>query len=146
MRDLHNKLKIGVVLSKKEYAYTTGTLGPVLDTIYYTYGNSNWGDLLTSYDGKSITYDAWSMPLTTVDNTSFDLGDLNPLRYRGYVYDHETGLTEVKSVKYISNTQQLRDFADYANATGRSLELYVRPTTKVAQTVIDAGWDIKYLW
>ena len=86
------------------------------------------------------------MPLTTVDNTGFGLGDLNPLRYRGYVYDSETGLTEVKNIKYISNTQQLRDFADYANATGRSLELYVRPTTKVAQTVIDVGWDIKYLW
>ena len=58
----------------------------------------------------------------------------------------DTTLTEVKNVKYISNTRQLRDFADYANATGRTLELYVRPTTKVAQTVIDAGWNINYLW
>ena len=58
----------------------------------------------------------------------------------------ETTLTEVKNVKYISNTRQLRDFADYAKATGRTLELYVRPTTKVAKTVIDAGWDIRYLW
>jgi hypothetical protein len=58
----------------------------------------------------------------------------------------ESTLTEVKNVKYISNTQQLRDFADYAKATGRSLELYVRPTTKVAATVVNAGWEIKYLW
>ena len=43
-------------------------------------------------------------------------------------------------------TSQLRDFAKYANDTHRTLELYVRPTTKVAQTVIDAGWNIKYLW
>ena len=55
-------------------------------------------------------------------------------------------LTEVKNVKYISNTQQLKDFADFAKQTGRQLELYVRPTTQVAQTVIDAGWNIKYLW
>ena len=55
-------------------------------------------------------------------------------------------LTEVKNVKYISNTQQLKDFADFAHQTKRQLELYVRPTTKVAQTVIDAGWNIKYLW
>ena len=55
-------------------------------------------------------------------------------------------LSEVKNVAYISNTQQLRDFADYAQTVGASLELYVRPTTKVAKTVIDAGWDVKTLW
>ena len=55
-------------------------------------------------------------------------------------------LTEVKNVKYISNTQQLRDFADYADLTKRTLELYVRPNTRIAKTVIEAGWDIKYLW
>ena len=55
-------------------------------------------------------------------------------------------LGEVKNVKYISNTLQLRDFADFAKSTGRSMELYVRPTTKIAKTVTKAGWKIKYLW
>ena len=55
-------------------------------------------------------------------------------------------LTEVKNVKYISNTQQLKDFADFAHQPGRQLELYVRPKTQVAKTLIDAGWNIKYLW
>ena len=58
----------------------------------------------------------------------------------------DDALIEVKNVKYISNTAQLRDFATYANDTGRKLELYVRPNTKVAHTVIDAGWHINYLW
>ena len=58
----------------------------------------------------------------------------------------QTTLKEVKNVKCISNTRQLRDFADYAKATDRSLELWVRPTTKVAKTVIDAGWSIFHLW
>lgn len=57
-----------------------------------------------------------------------------------------TTLTEVKNVKYISNTSQLRDFATFAQNTGLTMELYVRPTTEIAQTVIDAGWNIKYLW
>lgn len=57
-----------------------------------------------------------------------------------------TTLKEVKNVKYLSNTQQLRDFAAYANNTGRSLELWVRPTTRIAKPVIDAGWNINYLW
>ena len=55
-------------------------------------------------------------------------------------------LIEVKNVKYISNTLQLRDFADYAKLTNRSLHLYVRPTTKISKTVLDAGWNIHYLW
>ena len=55
-------------------------------------------------------------------------------------------LVEVKNVKYISNTSQLKDFATFAKNTGRTMDLYVRPTTKVAKTVIDAGWNIKYLW
>ena len=58
----------------------------------------------------------------------------------------QTTLKEVKNVKYVSNTLQLRDFADYAKITGRTLELWVRPTTKIAKTVIDAGWNIRYLW
>ena len=55
-------------------------------------------------------------------------------------------LYEVKNVKSISNTQQLKDFAQYANATGRRLVLYVRPTTRVSKAVLNAGWKIKYLW
>ncbi len=58
----------------------------------------------------------------------------------------ENSLIEVKNVKYISNTLQVRHFSDYANATGRSLELYVRPTTRIAKTVIQAGWNIHTLW
>jgi RHS repeat-associated protein len=48
----------GNITSRKEYAYTTGTLGTVVDTITYTYGDSAWGDLLTAYDGNTVTSDA----------------------------------------------------------------------------------------
>ena len=34
----------GNILSKKTYAFTTGTLGTATSTVNYTYGNSNWGD------------------------------------------------------------------------------------------------------
>ena len=39
------------------FAYTTGALGTALDTISYGYGDSEWRDLLTSYDGKRLTAD-----------------------------------------------------------------------------------------
>jgi RHS repeat-associated protein len=54
----------GNILNRKEYAYTTGTLGTPTDTIDYTYGDSDWGDLLTAYDGTAITYDEIGNPLT----------------------------------------------------------------------------------
>ncbi|MBW8383841.1 MAG: DNRLRE domain-containing protein, partial [Youngiibacter sp.] len=65
----------GNILNKKEYAYTTGVLGSVLSTIAYTYGDTNWKDKLTAYNGKSITYDA--------------IG--NPLSYDGWTYTWENG-------------------------------------------------------
>lgn len=47
----------GNILSKAEYAYTTGTLGTAVSTVSYTYGDSSWGDLLTGYGGKTVTSD-----------------------------------------------------------------------------------------
>jgi RHS repeat-associated protein len=53
----------GNLLNKKRYAYTTGSLGTVQETISYTYGDSNWKDKLTNYNGMAITYDAIGNPL-----------------------------------------------------------------------------------
>ena len=45
----------GNITSRKEYARTYGEKGELLDTVVYTYGDSERGDLLTDYDGKPIT-------------------------------------------------------------------------------------------
>ena len=42
----------GNIVQKQTYAYTTGTLGTVQDTVDYTY-DSVWKDKLTSYDGDT---------------------------------------------------------------------------------------------
>ena len=47
----------GNILSKKRYAYTTDAVGAELETVFYTYGDSNWKDKMTAYDGVAITYD-----------------------------------------------------------------------------------------
>ena len=47
----------GNITSKVRYAYTTGTLGTALETIPYSYTDSNWKDKLTAYNGQSIEYD-----------------------------------------------------------------------------------------
>ena len=54
----------GNITEQKEYAYTTGELGEVLETKNWTYGDSVWSDLLTDFNGTAITYDEVGNPLT----------------------------------------------------------------------------------
>ena len=70
------------------------------DTEYF-YVKNLQGDILKviTADGTeaaSYTYDAWGMLLTSTG----DLADINPLRYRGYYYDTETGLYYLQSRYY----------------------------------------------
>jgi hypothetical protein len=43
-----------------------------------------------------------------------------------------TVLSEVKNVKSLSFTQQLRDFSSFAQQTGRRFDLFVRPGTQLS--------------
>ena len=52
------------------------------------------GKLAASYD-----YDAWGN-CTVYDSSGAAIGDLNPLRYRGYYYDAETGFYYLQSRYY----------------------------------------------
>ena len=47
-----------------------GELQTVTRTHTYTYGNSDWADLLTAYDGNPITYDAIGNPTTWYDGAA----------------------------------------------------------------------------
>ena len=70
LRSLYDKG--GNISSKKAYAYTTGIIStdPV-DTITYKYSESNWKDLLTSYNGQTITYDEVGNPLKYREGMNF---------------------------------------------------------------------------
>ena len=66
----------GNILYKRKYTYTTGSLdGQRYAQTTYAYqtdtSGDKWNDLLTSYDGNSITYDAIGNPLTYGDYTTF---------------------------------------------------------------------------
>ena len=55
------------------------------------------GDVVALVDGTGkvvveYSYDAWGQPLTITGSMKDTLGKANPLRYRCYVYDEETGL------------------------------------------------------
>ena len=54
----------GNIQNKAKHAYTTEEeLGEAIESIPYTYGDANWKDKLTAYNGVSITYDAMGNPL-----------------------------------------------------------------------------------
>ncbi len=59
----------GNITNKTEYPYTTGALGTATTAYPYVYGDTNWKDKLTSYNGKAITYDAIGNPLTYNGNS-----------------------------------------------------------------------------
>jgi hypothetical protein len=59
----------GNITAKIRYAFTTGTLGTAQSTTNYTYGNSAWRDLLTSYGGSSISYDTIGNPINYGENS-----------------------------------------------------------------------------
>lgn len=48
----------------------------------------------------NYSYDAWGNSISTTGSMANTLGILNPLRYRGYVYDQETGLYYLQSRYY----------------------------------------------
>jgi hypothetical protein len=50
----------------------------------------------------------------------------------------QDALSEVKNVNYLSYTQQLRDYAQYATQNGLRFDLYVRPTTILSGPLQDA--------
>ena len=63
------------------------------------------GDVVALVDGAGkvvveYSYDAWGQPLTITGSMMDTLGKANPLRYRCYVYDEETGMYYLGSRYY----------------------------------------------
>ncbi len=73
-------------------------------TTYYYLRNAQ-GDIVGIVDTSgntvvSYAYDAWGKLLSTTGTLASTLGVYNPLRYRGYFYDTETGLYYLMSRYY----------------------------------------------
>ena len=61
----------GNITAVKTYAYTTGELGAQTGENSYSYGDDNWKDLLTDYNGQAISYDEIGNPLSYRDGMEF---------------------------------------------------------------------------
>ena len=63
----------------------------------YFYVYNLQGDVVALIDANGTQvveygYDAWGYPISKTGTMAATLGTVNPFRYRGYVYDEETGL------------------------------------------------------
>ena len=75
------------------------------DNATYYYVTNVQGDVVAILDssGQSVvtySYSAWGYCRSISGEMASNLGEINPLRYRGYVYDIETGLYYVSSRYY----------------------------------------------
>ena len=90
------------------------------NTLYYYVLNAQ-GDVVRIVDGSrsvvaSYTYDPWGK----IISSSGTLADINPLRYRGYYYDSETGFYYLQSRYYDPEIGRFINADSYAStdATG----------------------------
>ena len=76
-----------------------------LGGVKYGYVHNLQGDIVAIIDGSGnrvveYTYDAWGYPIDKTGTLAATLGTLNPFRYRGYIFDEETGLYYLRSRYY----------------------------------------------
>ena len=94
----------------------------------YYYLRNGQNDVVGLVDGSGNTvveysYDAWGKLLSTTGSLASTLGVDNPIRYRGYYYDTETGLYYLQSRYYDPETCRFINADDVAflGATGTVL-------------------------
>jgi RHS repeat-associated protein len=71
----------------------------------YFYTRNGQGDITGLIDASGVevvkyTYDSWGKPVSITGSLATTVGAKNPYRYRGYRYDHESGLYYLQSRYY----------------------------------------------
>lgn len=101
----------GNVYGKTEYPINTS--GKRTDsngkTVRYTYGNNEWPDQLTTYNGQTITYDNSGNPLSYVNGLEFTWSRGRKLT--------SVALEDNSSISYKYNENGLRTYKDASDVT-----------------------------
>ena len=103
--------------SGKPFALKYSTDGATFDTYYYVLNLQGDVVKLIQANGHIVaqyTYDAWGKILDSGGN----LAEINPLRYRGYYYDNETGFYYLQSRYYDPANRRFIN-ADSYQSTGQ---------------------------
>ena len=133
----------GNITARKEYAYTTGTLPASYTQKIYSYSAGTWGDLLTAYDGTTITYDAIGNPMNWRNATS--------LTWDGRKLTNQS-ISSTNSLSYGYNSDGIRVSKSYGSSSemlSRSYQ-YILDGTRIIyekqQTVAQYGGSTNELY
>ena len=97
--------KAGNITAVKQYAYTTGTLGAVQSTTSYSYSTGTWKDLLVSYDGHAITYDAsGNMKTYNGDTYTWNGRELQKIQGGSNTYTYKYNADGIRTSKTVNGT------------------------------------------
>lgn len=125
----------GNILTKSTYALTAAGSTPstLYSTYNYLYGDTTWGDKLTSYRGVSFTYDEIGNPLTYYNGSSYSfswenarqLATLSKGSYNlSFEYNNE-GIRTSKTVNGVEHIYHLSNSLVMAEEWGNHLVLYL---------------------
>ena len=114
----------GFLYNGTQYFYLTNQMGDVIGIA------DNAGSLVATY-----TYGAWGevlavTPATTGNATQLAIANANPLRYRGYYLDQETGYYYLQSRYYSSNlcrflNADMLEFASFEKEAAGGTDIFV---------------------
>ncbi len=122
------------------YDESGNSVGFTLNGTEYYYIKNLQGDITAIADASGTivakyTYDVWGKILSITDANGVDvsadsthIANINPLRYRGYYYDSETGLYYLLSRYYDPETGRFVNSDNVISGTGNSVQgfnLYV---------------------
>ncbi|MDE5973827.1 MAG: RHS repeat-associated core domain-containing protein, partial [Eubacterium sp.] len=96
---------IGFILNQHQYYYITNPSGDIVGI------TDSKCDLIATY-----TYDEWGklLEITADDDDNRQIAETNPLRYRGYYYDNETGYYYLQSRYYDPNLGRFISADDFS--------------------------------
>ena len=119
---------------------------------YYYYLRNAQSDIVKLIDKTGATvveyrYDSWGKLLSTSGSLASTLGKDNPFRYRGYVYDEETGFYYLQSRYYNPEVGRFisADDTEYLGADGSALSYNLFAyclNNPVNRTDADGNWSL----
>ena len=124
----------GNITSKKTYSLTAAGATPssLQSTNSYGYSTSGWGDMLTSYRGQSISYDAIGNPLTYYNGSSYTFSwtgrQLTGATFGGNTYTfiyNDKGIRTSKTKNGVKTVYHLNDSQIAYEETNGNITVYL---------------------
>ena len=157
--------KDGVILSQSDgtntmyFQYDTNgiPLGFVWNNEQYFYVTNQFGDvtIITDSDGEELViydYDEWGnlKAFDAFTNKAYQIALLNPLRYRGYYYDKETGYYYLQSRYYDPSicrfiNADIPEVAQLAKGIPSGINLFSYCNNNPVNNIDETGYWVGYI-